>query len=651
MALDFRTLVALNITVQVILALALAGSIYLARRRSLKNHCTAMRIIVPVQILAILGIMLPSMSSYVSKPVGGAVSVFEILIHHSLGLGVVVFWVYINLVFLRYVKPFFRLKIIMRMAATFWILSLILGVHIYSQLYAANPGGYIIPNSQGNGSDISVGNVSQQNVSGMNSLPVLQKQTISVEIKDFAFNPDTITVPAGTTVVWTNRDSALHTVASTSGIFDSGVIDQGKSFSYTFQEPGTYDYYCMIHPHMNAKVIVTPSEKPGPASTGASLAEGGQAEETRPAVGQGQSALVEIKKHTFDPDSITVPAGTQVVWRNFDSVPHTITSTNGTFDSGVVDQGKNFSYIFHDPGTYDYYCAIHPYMKAKIIVTPSEGLQPDMTESGKAEANQLPVSLAEPDSEISMVPISTTSPQPSTRVTVDLLAKNMKFDKDKITVIAGSKVFINFVNLDVGMPHNFAVYTGPEATRSIFQGRVAIGPSKITYAFDAPVDEGIYFFRCDVHPKVMTGQFYVVSSDLLESSQARTTHQGQTAMNMIGSGTAASVPNENAQNRSSAATQSVTVDLAAENIAFNKSTITVQAGARVIVNFNNRDSGAPHSFSVYETEDAEKAIFSGQIVTGPARVEYTFDAPSKPGTYFFRCDVHPTQMTGKFIVE
>ncbi len=142
-----------------------------------------------------------------------------------------------------------------------------------------------------------------------------------------------------------------------------------------------------------------------------------------------------------------------------------------------------------------------------------------MAEVSQAEANPQPVSLAEPGSEISIVPVSTTSPQPSTRVTVDLLAKNMNFDKDKITVIAGSKVFINFVNLDVGVPHNFAVYTGSDATSTIFQGRVVDGPAKITYAFDAPVDTGTYFFRCDVHPKVMTGQFYVVSSDLLESSQ------------------------------------------------------------------------------------------------------------------------------------
>ncbi|HSD58385.1 MAG TPA: cupredoxin domain-containing protein [Methanotrichaceae archaeon] len=661
MALDFRTLIALNITVQIILALALAGAIFLAKRRSLKKHCATMRIIVPVQILAILGIMLPAMSSYTNLPAGHVISGYEVLIHHALGLGVVVLWVYINLVFLRFVKPVLRLKPTMQMAAAFWILSLILGVHIYSQLYTTSPGGSTLPDPQENVASVSVGNISQQNISGMDSLPVLQNQTVSVEIENFIFDPDVITVPAGTTVVWTNLDSAPHTVTSTRGIFDSGVMDEGESFSYTFQDPGTYDYYCLLHPYMKAKVIVTPSEGPRPAAAGMSQveegrveegrAEEGESEESRSAVAHGQSVLVEIKEHTYEPDSITVPVGTTVVWRNFDPVPHTATSTTGLFDSGLLDQGENFSYTFQDTGTYDYYCPIHPYMKAKVIVTPSEGHQLDTTEVSQPEAGMQPVSLAEPGSEISIVSISTTSPQPSTRVTVDLLAKNMIFDKDKITVIAGSKVFINFVNLDVGVPHNFAVYTGPEATRTIFQGRIVIGPTKITYAFDAPVDEGIYFFRCDVHPEVMTGQFYVVSSDVLESSLARTASQGQPEMDMTVSDTAAAMPDENARNRSAAAPQSVTVDLVAENNAFDKSTITVPAGARVTVNFNNRDSGVPHNFAAYETDAAEEVIFVGEIVTGLAKVEYTFDAPAVPGTYFFRCDIHPTQMTGQLIVE
>lgn len=94
-----------------------------------------------------------------------------------------------------------------------------------------------------------------------------------------------------------------------------------------------------------------------------------------------------------------------------------------------------------------------------------------------------------------------------------------------------------------------------------------------------------------------------------------------------------------------------TVDLAAENLAFDTSTITVPAGAEVTVNFNNQDSGIQHNFAVYTDSSAAEEIFVGETVTGPGSVTYTFTAPSEPGTYFFRCDVHPEAMTGEFVVE
>jgi plastocyanin len=97
--------------------------------------------------------------------------------------------------------------------------------------------------------------------------------------------------------------------------------------------------------------------------------------------------------------------------------------------------------------------------------------------------------------------------------------------------------------------------------------------------------------------------------------------------------------------------QTVTVNLAARNLAFNMSTITVPAGAMVAVNFDNQDAGVPHNFAVYTDSSAQQAIFRGQIITGPSRMTYTFMAPSQPGTYFFRCDVHFTMMTGQFVVR
>jgi plastocyanin len=94
----------------------------------------------------------------------------------------------------------------------------------------------------------------------------------------------------------------------------------------------------------------------------------------------------------------------------------------------------------------------------------------------------------------------------------------------------------------------------------------------------------------------------------------------------------------------------VTVNIAADNIAFDTSTITVPAGATVTMVFNNQDDGIPHNVAVYDSPLRSEAIFVGEITTGPAETTYTFTAPSEPGTYYFQCDVHPS-MNGDFVVE
>jgi plastocyanin len=76
-----------------------------------------------------------------------------------------------------------------------------------------------------------------------------------VKIDNFSFGPD-LTIAAGTTVTWTNHDDVPHVVASDTNIFKSKALDTDDRFSYTFTKPGTYLYYCMIHPKMTAKVVV-----------------------------------------------------------------------------------------------------------------------------------------------------------------------------------------------------------------------------------------------------------------------------------------------------------------------------------------------------------------------------------------------------------
>ena len=77
-----------------------------------------------------------------------------------------------------------------------------------------------------------------------------------VKIDNFSFGPQTITVPVGATVTWTNRDDIPHNVVSTDGAFKSKVRDTDEKFSYTFDKAGTYSYYCSIHPKMTGKVVV-----------------------------------------------------------------------------------------------------------------------------------------------------------------------------------------------------------------------------------------------------------------------------------------------------------------------------------------------------------------------------------------------------------
>jgi plastocyanin len=77
-----------------------------------------------------------------------------------------------------------------------------------------------------------------------------------VKIDNFSFGPVALTVAAGTTVTWTNRDDIPHTVVSTDGAFKSKVLDTDEKFSYKFAKPGTFPYFCSIHPKMTGKIVV-----------------------------------------------------------------------------------------------------------------------------------------------------------------------------------------------------------------------------------------------------------------------------------------------------------------------------------------------------------------------------------------------------------
>jgi plastocyanin len=80
---------------------------------------------------------------------------------------------------------------------------------------------------------------------------------IQVKIVNFSYDPANLSITSGLTVTWINEDSVPHTVTSDDGVWDSGAIAPGGTFSHTFEQAGTYAYHCTIHPNMKATVEVT----------------------------------------------------------------------------------------------------------------------------------------------------------------------------------------------------------------------------------------------------------------------------------------------------------------------------------------------------------------------------------------------------------
>lgn len=84
-------------------------------------------------------------------------------------------------------------------------------------------------------------------------------RSAKVEIVDFAYDPDPVTIEEGGKVIWLNKDSAPHTATAEDGSFDTGTLEEGKLKSESFKQPGTYEYICSIHPQMHGTVEVVPA--------------------------------------------------------------------------------------------------------------------------------------------------------------------------------------------------------------------------------------------------------------------------------------------------------------------------------------------------------------------------------------------------------
>jgi plastocyanin len=131
---------------------------------------------------------------------------------------------------------------------------------------------------------------------------------VNVTIASFKFDPNPLTIPVGTTVIWTNQDTAPHTATSdTAGLFDTPMLQKGQSGSVTFNQAGTFTYFCKVHPNMHGTVIVT-AQAPG-TTTAPSVAA--------PSVAAPSVAAPSAAAPSVAAPSVSAPTGTQGLPANF----------------------------------------------------------------------------------------------------------------------------------------------------------------------------------------------------------------------------------------------------------------------------------------------------------------------------------------------
>ncbi|MHB8052260.1 MAG: PQQ-dependent sugar dehydrogenase [Methanoregula sp.] len=258
----------------------------------------------------------------------------------------------------------------------------------------------------------------------------------------------------------------------------------------------------------------------------------------------------------------------------------------------------------------------------EVLVLINQNGGPGLTPQGSGEV-WLMVSAGTPgltSTTANYAPAAAPSPAPAsgTPVTLQLTIAGDKFSPSAFSVPAGAPVTLVYNDQDPD-PHNFALYASPSSSAALFRSPLITGPVTQTYTFTAPPAPGAYYFRSDPNTGLQ-GNLTVTAA------------------------TAATAPVP------AVTGQVVPVTLTARNSTFSATTLTAPAGATVVMTFVNDDTNMPHNFALYTNATALTTIFAGDLVTGPGTITYTFTAPPAPGTYFFRCDVHPELMTGTFVV-
>jgi uncharacterized cupredoxin-like copper-binding protein len=294
---------------------------------------------------------------------------------------------------------------------------------------------------------------------GANALPT----TYEMDLKDIAFDPSELTIPANTDVTLNLVNSGVleHTF-DIPGVVESGVIQGGGTGSVTFSLPaGTYEYICVIPGHKEAGMVgkLTVVESGGGATPAASPVASPQAS---PIAAEVNLDMVELR---FIPDTLKIPANVdvQVNLSNSGNLPHNFSIKDKDFSVDLAAGAKTSFTLNLPPGTYDFFCNVPGHesagMVGKLTVVEGGGATPVATPSGGGGA---------------------------TSVEVDMV--DLAFQPTDITIAANTDVTINAVNKGA-LPHTFTI---PDVADT---GEVASGQSK-TITVNLPPGE--YAFDCAV---------------------------------------------------------------------------------------------------------------------------------------------------------
>ena len=300
----------------------------------------------------------------------------------------------------------------------------------------------------------------------------------------------------------------------------------------------------------------------------------------------------------FDKGSLSVISG-EAISLEFDNqdpnVPHNVVIFDGKdetapelFKGELITGPAKATYAVPalPPGSYFFHCEVHPATMQGVI------------ESGEGGAS------------------AGTGPT--------LVAQGISFDTDKLAFPADTETTLTFDNKDANTPHNFAIYEDDTATTPLFQGDLVTGVATAEYKIPA-IAAGTYYFQCDVHPNM---------NGTLKVGDAGGGGGGG------GGGSPTATPSAPPSDTGTSATASI----AAAGVAFDTDSLSFPANEPVILTFDNTDdvnTTGPHNVSIYADDTLAVNVFKGDLVDGPATIDYQVPA-LEPGTYYFHCDVHPT---------